>query len=120
MGGSSGRVEFLGYTAMAERNFAEAERLFRDALREYDTVQPINQWNKVRPRGRIISGLGQAPRGQAKLSEAEPLLVAGFSELVAQRCTLWGDPRGCCARRSRLLSSFTVPQANRSRRRNGN
>jgi tetratricopeptide (TPR) repeat protein len=82
----------LGYTAMAEGNLAEAERLFREALQEYDTVPPINQWNNVRPRGRISSGLGQALAGQGKLAEAEPLLVAGFSELVAQRHTLWGDP----------------------------
>ena len=82
----------LGYTAMAEGNWAEAERLFREALGEYNTIQPIYQWNKVRPRGRIISGLGQSLAGQGKLAEAEPLLVAGFSELVAQRHTFWGDP----------------------------
>jgi hypothetical protein len=61
-------------------------------LKEYDAAPSINQWNRVRPRGRIISGLGQALAGQGKLAEAERLVVAGFSDLVAQRATLWGDP----------------------------
>jgi hypothetical protein len=82
----------LGYTAMAEGEFAEAEALFREALNECDAAPAIDNWEKLSPRGRMESGLGQALVGQGKFAEAEPLLVAGFSELVAQRHTLWGDP----------------------------
>lgn len=82
----------LGYTAMAEGKFAEAESLFREALEEYDAEPAVNQWDKHRPRGRIVSGLGQALAGQGKFVEAEPLIVEGFGDLVAKRKTFWGDP----------------------------
>jgi tetratricopeptide (TPR) repeat protein len=82
----------LAYTAMEEGKLAEAEALFRTALKEYDSAPPINQWEKYRPRGRIVSGLGQALARQGKLAEAELLLVDGITELISRREKLWGDP----------------------------
>ncbi len=81
----------LAYTAMAEGNFVEAEALFRAALKEYE-APVVNEWDKLRPRGRVVSGLGQALAGQGKFVEAEPLILEGLSELLAARETLHGDP----------------------------
>jgi tetratricopeptide (TPR) repeat protein len=82
----------LAYTAMAEGRFAEAEALFRAALKEYESMQLQNQWEKARPRGRIVIGLGQVLARQGKLADAELLLVEGITELIARRETFSGDP----------------------------
>ncbi len=81
----------LGYTALEEKRFAEAEALFRAALKEYDSGPAVSRWDKLRPRGRVISGLGQALAGQGKFAEAEPLVIAGFSELKSNGEILFGD-----------------------------
>jgi hypothetical protein len=82
----------LGYTAMKEGKFVEAEALFRQALKEYESAPPENQWDKTRPQGRVVSGLGQALARQGKFAEAERFLIDGFSDLIAKRKTFWGEP----------------------------
>ena len=82
----------LGFTAMAESKFTEAEALFRKALMEYDAEPAaVNRWDLHRPRGRMVIGLGQALAGQGRFPEAEPLVVEGFLDLTANRKALWGD-----------------------------
>jgi hypothetical protein len=44
-----------------------------------------------RPRARIVSGLGQALAGQGKFADAEPVVIEGFSTLMANRKILRGD-----------------------------
>lgn len=51
----------------------------------------MGRWDKLRPRGGVISGLGQAPARQGKFAEAEPLVIAGFSELKANGEIFFGD-----------------------------
>ena len=81
----------LGYTAMAEGRFAEAEALFSTALNEYDSGPAVSRWDRLRPRGRVISGLGRALAGQGKFVQAEPLVIAEFSELKANGEIFFGD-----------------------------
>jgi tetratricopeptide (TPR) repeat protein len=100
----------LGYTALSEEKFTDAEALLREALDEYSAELarggPTYQWIKHRPRGRIVSGLGQALAGQGKFAEAEPLVIGGFSELMANRETFWGDPTRMCREAGEAVVRF--------------
>jgi eukaryotic-like serine/threonine-protein kinase len=80
----------LGYTAMAEGRFLEAETLFRQSLLEYEQTA-YSIWQRFRPRGRAVSGLGQSLAAQGKYEEAEGFIVRGFSELKEKQDLLYGD-----------------------------
>jgi len=54
----------------------------------------VNRWNNLRPRGRVVSGLGQALSGQGKVLDAEALVVEGYLDLKANRPTFIGDRSG--------------------------
>jgi eukaryotic-like serine/threonine-protein kinase len=87
-------LDELGRTMIRQRQYAEAEKVLRDALRSYDgrTLQTIAL--HVRPRAQVSSALGVALAGQGKFAEAEPLVLEAYEELNASRATLAGDARG--------------------------
>jgi tetratricopeptide (TPR) repeat protein len=84
----------FGLTLLQEARFPEAEAWLRRALAEYDRTPPRPLAQRLRPKQRALSGLGQALARQGKFAEAEPLVLQAFQELKADELHLAGDRAG--------------------------
>ena len=76
-------VESLGYVMLRERKYREAEPILRElvAMREEKSNQP---WRL----GFTRNLLGASLAGQRRFAEAEPLIVGGYEQMVAQISTI--------------------------------
>ena len=83
----------LGLILNHEKNFIEAERVFRDALRHHERAAPGIVFQRFRPRAETQGGLALALAGQGRFDEAEPLVVQAFMELKANEAELGGGRR---------------------------
>jgi tetratricopeptide (TPR) repeat protein len=82
----------VGFLSIAEGRFVEAEAAFRRALAEYERAASVQfPWQRIHPRARAVSGLGQALAGQGRFAEGESHAMQGFQELKSNRTALAGD-----------------------------
>jgi serine/threonine protein kinase/tetratricopeptide (TPR) repeat protein len=73
----------LGADLLRQRRWTDAEPVLREVLTHWEAVRP-SYWATSNTR----SMLGGALLGQGKAAEAEPLLVAGYAGLVADRANI--------------------------------
>jgi hypothetical protein len=73
----------LGEVRLLESDTASAEKLFRDALSNYETARS-NSW--LRYRSQCMLGASLAAEG--KFDQAEPLLIGGYQGMIARRTTI--------------------------------
>jgi hypothetical protein len=76
-------IESLGFVMLREQKYRDAEPILRQlvAIRDEKSPQP---W---RP-GFARNLLGASLAGQRRFAEAEPLIVGGYEQMVAQRSTI--------------------------------
>jgi tetratricopeptide (TPR) repeat protein len=73
-------VANLALVYVSQGKFAESERLARQTL-EFDEKNQPDRWERFRAE----SLLGASLAGETKYSEAEPLLLGGYQEMLARK-----------------------------------
>jgi hypothetical protein len=78
----------LGYVRIELRKYADAEPVIREALAAGEKLK-LTPWDLLRDQ--VL--LGASLAGQAKYSDAEPLLLAGFEGLLWRNNSIAADDR---------------------------
>lgn len=78
----------LGQVRVLQKHYPEAESDLRRALTTYEKARP-DTWERYN----CESVLGASMAGQTRFAEAEPLLVAGYEEMMQRQATMTAADR---------------------------
>jgi tetratricopeptide (TPR) repeat protein len=91
----------LGGVRLCQRQYAEAEAIFREGLQNYEKTTP-DSWQ----RHMCQSLLGASLAGQKRVSEAEPLLLSGYEGMLQRRASMEAGDRPRLAEASGRIVQF--------------